>query len=378
MVFSSSIFLFLFLPIVLFVYYAVRYEFQNIVLLIASLLFYSWGEPKYVFIMLISIFLNYYLGLWIAKTYAFKRVILILAVVCNIGLLFVFKYLGFTVRIVNTLFGSAWTIPEIALPIGISFYTFQSLSYIIDLYFGKVKVQKDLYKLALYISLFPQLIAGPIVRYADISLMIDGRSVTKEGFGDGALRFMKGFSKKILIADQLAPLADTAFSGMNSSVFLNWAGMIAYTLQIYFDFSGYSDMAIGLGKMFGFDFLENFNYPYISESMQEFWRRWHISLSTWFRDYVYIPLGGSRRGGGGYLSESDFCVRIDRALAWREFHIYRMGIVSCVFSMLGTNGSEKGTGKDAMDISPYLCYMRVYDWLGVLSSGYYLGSGSIC
>ena len=295
MVFSSSIFLFLFLPITLFSYYIMPAKGKNIVLLIASLFFYAWGEPVYVFLMLLSIGVNYALGLRIERENAQKRIFLILAVAYDLAVLFLFKYLNFTVGIINRIAHTSFE-TNVALPIGISFYTFQIMSYIIDVYRGNVKAQRSILDLALYVSLFPQLIAGPIVRYVDVEKQIAERSTSWEKAEEGAVRFAVGFSKKVLIADRLSSLVETAFSGSCPSILVNWVGILAYTLQIYFDFSGYSDMAIGLGKFFGFEFLENFNYPYISRSIQEFWRRWHISLSSWFRDYLYIPLGGSRKG----------------------------------------------------------------------------------
>lgn len=296
MVFSSTIFLFVFLPVVIVLYFLSADKYRNIILLLASLFFYAWGEPKNIAVMLISILVNYGLGFLVAENQKGRSLFLVLSVVYNLGVLFVFKYLNFTVNTLNLVFGSDIHIKEILLPIGISFYTFQIMSYVIDVYRGNVKVQKNLINLALYVSLFPQLIAGPIVRYVDVEKQLLVRTTTLENAYTGCMRFAIGFSKKVLLADQLAKLADTAFEGAYPSILLNWAGIIAYALQIFFDFSGYSDMAIGLGKIFGFDFPENFNYPYISKSIQEFWRRWHISLSSWFKDYLYIPLGGSRAG----------------------------------------------------------------------------------
>lgn len=294
MVFSSTIFLFFFLPICLLLYYIVPYKFKNFLLLMVSLVFYSWGEPRNILIMLMSIVANYYFGILLEQK-KYKK-FLWLFLVFDIGVLFVFKYLNFVVSIVSKLLNVPIEIPGIALPIGISFFTFQIISYIIDVYREDVKAQHNIVYLALYISLFPQLIAGPIVRYIDIEKQIINRKITNEKICAGVDRFIIGFSKKILIADQLANFVEVAFSGRNVSILTNWVGILAYTLQIYYDFSGYSDMAIGIGKMFGFDFLENFDYPYISKSVKEFWRRWHISLGAWFRDYVYIPLGGSRKG----------------------------------------------------------------------------------
>lgn len=295
MVFSSSFFLFAFLPAVLFLYFIVDRKFKNLVLLLASLFFYGWGEPKNVFLMLLAILINYVCGLGIEKDEKRKNLYLIIAVVFDLGNLFVFKYLNFSVDTVNSIFGLDIHLRNIALPIGISFYTFQIMSYIIDVYRKEVPAQRNILNLALYLSLFPQLIAGPIVRYIDVEKEIKTRESTWNGIYSGVMRFCVGFSKKVLLADQLSSLVDIAFSGV-PSMLLKWVGIIAYALQIYFDFSGYSDMAIGLGEIFGFHFLENFNYPYISRSIKEFWRRWHISLSTWFRDYLYIPLGGSRKG----------------------------------------------------------------------------------
>jgi len=291
MVFSSSVFLLLFLPIVIAIYYnpvVKARSFRNVFLLLASLAFYAWGEPVFVFIMFASIAVNWMLALNINKAK------LVIAIALDIGLLFVFKYANFTAGNLGLV------IPKISLPIGISFFTFQMLSYMIDVYRGKAQPQKNFLNCALYISLFPQLVAGPIVRYTDIEKQINNRKETWDDFSEGLKRFMVGLGKKLLIANNCALAADAAFDSFGNGVEIGtafaWLGAVAYTLQIFFDFSGYSDMAIGLGRMFGFKFLENFNYPYISASITEFWRRWHISLSSWFRDYVYIPLGGSRVG----------------------------------------------------------------------------------
>ncbi|MCR5775575.1 MAG: MBOAT family protein [Lachnospiraceae bacterium] len=296
MVFSSTTFLFIFLPLLLVVYFVAGTKYRNAILLLASLFFYAWGEPKYILLLIISILFNYVSGLLMDKIVSHKKLILIITLVYDLGMLFVFKYLNFTVEILRNTIGLNMEIQSLALPIGISFYTFQIMSYIIDVYKKNIPVQKNISKLALYIAFFPQLIAGPIVRYSDIEKQLSYRTTSVENIRKGMIMFAIGFSKKILIADQLAPLADNCFSMNYPSVFAYWTGAIAYTLQIYFDFSGYSNMAIGLGKIFGFDFPENFNFPYISQSIQEFWRRWHISLGSWFRDYLYIPLGGSRKG----------------------------------------------------------------------------------
>lgn len=294
MVFSSTIFLFLFLPILLAIYFLIEKKYTNYVLLIASLFFYAWGEPKNVFLMIVTIIINYILGIGIEKYKNYAKQILFGAIIFDIGILFFFKYLNFTINTINDFFTTGISIQEIVLPIGISFYTFQIISYVVDVYRGKVNAQHNIIHLALYVSLFPQLIAGPIVRYIDIEKQINERDVTLEKFYVGVIRFAIGFSKKVLIADQLAPLVDMYFTGVYSSIFSSWIVILACIFQVYFDFSGYSDMAIGLGKMFGFDFLENFNYPYSSKSVQEIWQRWHISLMSWLKDYVYIPLGGSR------------------------------------------------------------------------------------
>ncbi len=298
MVFSSPIFLFAFFPALLLVYFITRGRIRNWVLVLASLFFYAFGEPKMVLLMMFSILVNYIAGILIERSTVYRKMILVLAVIYNLAVLFVFKYLNFAIDTINTVFSSSMTVARIALPIGISFYTFQIMSYVIDVYREKCAAQRDLVSLALYISLFPQLIAGPIVRYVDIEKQIRERKSTLDSVYQGFLRFGLGFAKKILLADQLAQLVDTVFAGQYISVPLYWIGAVAYALQIYYDFSGYSDMAIGLGKIFGFEFAENFNYPYIAASVREFWRRWHISLSTWFRDYLYFPLGGSRKGKG--------------------------------------------------------------------------------
>lgn len=308
MIFSSTLFLFMFLPIVIAIYFLINDKIKNGWLLIASLFFYSWGEPKYLFLMLFSILFNYILGIVIE---AFKKkddkisskVFLGITVAFDIGMLFYFKYFDFFVTNVNYILSVQLPLKNIALPIGISFYTFQIMSYVIDVYRGNVQAQKNILNLGLYISFFPQLIAGPIVRYIDIENQIQERKVNIEQVYGGIRGFIVGFSKKILLADQLAPLVDAVFAQNGISAPSAWIGIIAYSLQIYFDFSGYSDMAIGLGKIFGFEFVKNFDFPYISKSIKEFWRRWHISLSTWFKDYVYIPLGGSRcKPGRSYMN----------------------------------------------------------------------------
>lgn len=299
MVFSSTIFLFIFLPVTLAMYFICNDRFKNTWLLLSSLFFYSWGEPKYLLLMLFSVSLNYVLALIInhfknGNRIVPARIVLALTVISNLACLVYFKYWDFLIDNVNQIFSTQITLKHIALPVGISFFTFQAMSYVIDVYRGDAMVQKNILNLGLYISLFPQLIAGPIVRYVDIEKQLTNRKSDINQIYDGIKMFIIGFSKKILIADQLASLSDSAFAGNGFSAPGAWIGALAYSLQIFFDFSGYSDMAVGLGKMFGFEFVNNFNFPYISKSIKEFWRRWHISLSTWFRDYVYIPLGGSR------------------------------------------------------------------------------------
>lgn len=299
MLFSSIIFLFYFLPITLLVYFIVPKKAKNAVLLIASIFFYSWGEPVYVFLMLFSAIFNYFMAIDIGREKAWGesgKKTLIFTVIVNLFILSFFKYYGFLMDTINGILGTHISYTALALPIGISFYTFQALSYIFDVYRGNVKIQVNPLKFALYLALFPQLIAGPIVKYKDIALQLNNREVTLEKFGAGTRRFIIGLGKKVILANNLGAIhaGVLAMTGDEISVLTHWIGIIAYTLQIYFDFSGYSDMAIGLGKMFGFEFLENFNYPYISKTITEFWRRWHMSLSTWFREYVYIPLGGNR------------------------------------------------------------------------------------
>ncbi len=303
MVFSSITFVFLFLPSVLAAYFLVPKSFRNTVLLAFSLLFYFWGSPEQFYLIIIAILGNYLLGLWVNEANLKgkgRKFALLGSIVFNFGLLFYFKYFNFFMDTLNGLLGELGSGPlrytQVVLPIGISFFIFQGASYVFDLYKGLVPVQKNLLKFALYKALFPQLIAGPIVRYIDVYKEIEARIVSPSLFLSGVSRFIVGLGKKVIIANGLASVADQVFAlpANELTASLAWLGIVAYTFQIYFDFSGYSDMAIGMGWMFGFHFLENFNYPYISRSITEFWRRWHISLSTWFRDYLYIPLGGNR------------------------------------------------------------------------------------
>ncbi len=303
MLFSSMVFLFLFLPIVLMLYYASPRKVRNLILFVFSLVFYAWGEPKYVFLMIASTIVAYITGLLADKTKKGRKpwvpkVSLIVAILWNMGLLLFFKYTNFFIENANSIFGLSIEKMGLVMPIGISFYSFQTLSYVIDVYRGDVKAQKNYLTLGTYVALFPQLIAGPIVRYKDVAEQMAKRKETISNFAQGVHRFTIGLGKKVILANSIGALFDAISNSPQDqmSVTASWMGIIAYTFQIYFDFSGYSDMAIGLGKMFGFDFLENFNYPYISDSITEFWRRWHMSLSSWFRDYVYIPLGGNRKG----------------------------------------------------------------------------------
>ena len=296
MLFSSIPFLYYFLPLVIISYLLVPFKLKNTILLIFSLVFYGWGEPRYVIFMIVSILSGYVLGLLIEKYQETKlsKLFLICSLVISLGMLGYFKYTDFFISNINSIFNTSIPLLRIALPIGISFYTFQILSYTIDVYRKDVPAQRNLISLATYIALFPQLIAGPIVRYSDVEKQLNYRTHSKEKFALGMRRFIMGLSKKILIANQLGELCDIFLVSNDKSVLFYWLYAISFMLHIYFDFSGYSDMAIGLGKMFGFDFLENFNYPYVSKSITEFWRRWHMSLGSWFRDYVYIPLGGNR------------------------------------------------------------------------------------
>ncbi len=300
------IFLAVLLPVTLLLYYILPTKLRNFWLLVVSLIFYSWGEPVYILLMLFSIALNYSCGLIIGHIDSNnspsrnrnKKIALVIAVVINIGLLFVFKYADFAIGSYNAIFGRHVHLLKIALPIGISFYTFQAMSYVIDVYRGKVKSNRNIVNFAAYITMFPQLIAGPIVRYKTIEKELRDRKVTVDDFYDGIIRFTIGLGKKVLIANNVAMLFReiTTIEAGKLSTSMAWLAVLAFTIQIYFDFSGYSDMAIGMGRMLGFHFLENFDYPYESKSITEFWRKWHISLSTWFKEYVYIPLGGNRKG----------------------------------------------------------------------------------
>ena len=298
MLFSSMTFVFMFLPIVCSVYLLARKDLQNYILLIASILFYAWGEPRYLAIMFLTILVNYVGANYISrsKNQKHRKLLLMATIIVDLSFLFYFKYFNFVMDNINAVFNMDIKFIDVVMPIGISFYTFQAMSYVIDVYRKEVKAQRDIYKLALYITLFPQLVAGPIVKYHDVDEQISNRDVTFDKVTYGVKRFIIGLSKKMLIANTLGAVADKIFNqpveAFNATT--AWIGAFAYSLQLFYDFSGYSDMAIGLGAIFGFKFLENFNYPYISRSITEFWRRWHLSLSTWFKEYLYIPLGGNR------------------------------------------------------------------------------------
>ena len=295
MVFSNLIFLYLFLPVCLIAYFfCPGIRAKNAVLILFSLIFYAWGEPVYLLLMIASAAVNWYFGLLIERRR--KKIFLILALVLDLGCLAVFKYAGFFVENLNAVFGASIPVPQIALPIGISFYTFQTMSYTIDVYRGLVPPQRNIVDFGAYVTLFPQLIAGPIVQYKTVAYDLEHRRESVSEASEGLQRLVIGLGKKVLIANQMGAIWEDIAAMSDPTAVTAWIGAIAYTFQIYFDFSGYSDMAIGLGHFFGFHFLENFNYPYESRSVTEFWRRWHISLTTWFREYLYIPLGGSRKG----------------------------------------------------------------------------------
>ncbi len=366
MVFSSAPFIFIFLPVVWLLHLAVKNRtWQNVILVVASLLFYAYGEPYFVAVMVASVAFNYLFAILMASFEKIKKPILVLSVIFNLAMIGDFKYAGFFVESINAVSGASLPVPQIALPIGISFFTFQAMSYVIDVYRDPALVQKNFGKVLLYISFFPQLIAGPIVKYHDVMEYIDGRKIEADGVAAGIRRFIFGLAKKLLIANTCGLIADNMFNLSPDTMSLGtaWLGAVCYSLQIFFDFSGYSDMAIGLGAMFGFKFLENFDHPYISGSMKEFWRRWHISLSTWFKEYMYIPMGGNRKGkarteinkllvffftGMWHGASWNFilwgmihgigCVVEDivspkRDKPWKRFfgHVYTMLIVICAF-----------------------------------------------
>ena len=297
MVFNSIFFIFCFLPVFMMIYYLVPGKLRNLLLFLGSLIFYAWGEPVYVILMLFSSIFNYYMGTELERLYYDDRkqkINLIFSIIINLAVLVFFKYYGFLLNTIGGIIGIHIPHPELSLPIGLSFYTFRNLSYLFDIYLSKVSAQRNFLTFAVYSTMFPYTSAGPIVRYTDIETQLKQRTINIFKFGIGAELFVKGLAKKVLLADNLSVLYSSICGHPQMSVFTSWLGILAYTMQLYFDFSGYSDMAIGLGKMLGFDFNKNFDYPYISTSVSEFWRRWHISLGSWFRDYIYIPLGGSR------------------------------------------------------------------------------------
>lgn len=352
MVFSSTVFIFAFLPITLLGYYLLKGRIKNYWLLVMSLGFFGWSQPRYLWVIILNIAINYCGAMLLAKWQRWRKQILAGTVVANLVILFYFKYYMFTVNSINELLGQSFAVKNVILPIGISFFTFQGMSYVIDVYREDVEVQKNPFSLALYITLFPQLIAGPIVRYKDIVIDATKRVVKFDDLYEGIRRFIIGLAKKVIIANTLAVTVDSVWSsGANANTWsVAWLASIAYTLQIYFDFAGYSDMAIGLGRMFGFHFNENFNLPYISKNITEFWRRWHISLSSWFRDYVYIPLGGNRKHVYLNLAIVFLLTGIWHGAAW---NFIAWGIWNGIFILVeryikakkGTNENESAVAK---------------------------------
>ena len=366
MVFSSLIFLWLFLPMVIILYFVARDCIKNVLLLLASLIFYAWGEPIYVCVMLFSILVNYGMALSIERSEKnVKKFFLILDIVFNLVLLGYFKYFTFLTDIWNGLTGKKADALNIVLPIGISFFTFQILSYIIDLYRGKYQAQKSIMNLALYISFFPQLIAGPIVKYIDINQQLIQRQCTLEKTGEGIRRFIYRLGKKVIIANIIAYCVDEIFGldYINLTGVLAWLGAILYSLQIYYDFSGYSDMAIGLGKIFGFEFCENFHYPYMSSSIQEFWKRWHISLGTWFKEYVYIPLGGNRNGGVRTCVNLMIVFGLTGLWHGANFNFIFWGLYHGFFSILERIGLRKVLKKHKVVAHIYTMLIVIIGWV---------------
>lgn len=383
MIFSSAIFLFVFLPLLLMVYFIPFHSrrYKNFILLLASLLFYWWGSPVFIFIMLFSIVVNWWLGLAIDRHRAYTNYYVLIACIYNLGILFIFKYLGFFSQNIAMLLKNDDLIVEIALPIGISFFTFQMLSYVFDVAKQEALCQKNVFDVALYVVMFPQLVAGPIVRYETVAKEIEERKENIDDFSDGMCRFIQGLAKKVILANNLGVLVDLIFEGNTHqiSVLVAWIGAIAYTLQIFYDFSGYSDMAIGLGRIFGFHFLENFDFPYISKSISEFWRRWHISMGTWFRDYVYFPLGGSRVNSKGKLIRNLFVVWALTGL-WHgaNWTFIVWGILYFVLICIEKfTGIEKRMGRVVSHI--YTMFFVVLGWVlfradSLLDAGVYIKS----
>lgn len=362
MVFSSTIFLFLFLPATMMGYYLLKEKYRNYWLLLVSLIFFTWSQPRYCWLILVSILINYAGALLIANK-LHKKVVLTFIVCLNIFVLFYYKYYNFAIESFNVFLGTNIALKNIVLPIGISFFTFQGMSYVIDVYREEVSSQKNPCKVALYIALFPQLVAGPIVRYKSIAKEIDNRKIIIMDFVSGIERFIIGLSKKAILANTLAATADAIWAqgAGNNAVTVAWLGSIAYSLQIYFDFSGYSDMAIGLGRMFGFHFDENFNYPYVSKSITEFWRRWHISLSSWFRDYVYIPLGGNRKHVYSNLAIIFLLTGIWHGAAW---HFVVWGVWHGVFVLTERLiRNKKKIATETITCNKGTCVKKYLSWI---------------
>lgn len=360
MVFSSVTFLFVFLPITLVIYFLFKGALRNYWLLAMSLLFFSWSQPQFLWVICLSVLINYFGGVLISLFKKISKLILFGVVTANLLILFYFKYLGFVVDTINSFTNFSFSCNDIVLPIGISFFTFQGVSYVIDVYRSTVPVQKNPVKVALYIMLFPQLIAGPIVRYTDVLKDIDDRNISADKFVYGIERFIIGLAKKVIIANSLAEIVDSIWNQgtLGSMCSVAWLGSIAYTLQIYFDFSGYSDMAIGLGRMLGFHFPENFDLPYISRSISEFWRRWHISLSSWFRDYVYIPLGGNKKYKARNLAIVFLLTGIWHGAAW-NFVLW--GIWNGVFVIIEYYSKKKANYRNKKPVP-----MRLKEVLGLI------------
>lgn len=367
MVFSSAIFLLMFLPIVFILNYFCKKEYSNILLLIASLIFYAWGEPYLVLLMMFSVIINWAIGKAIDRYEGnTKKMYLVIGIVCDLTILGYYKYAGFFISTINKIVHREWLpVPNIVLPIGISFFTFQAISYIVDVYRGDTECSPKIVNVALYISFFPQLIAGPIVKYREINKQIEERNITWWKVSSGFKRFIYGLAKKVLISNVLGMCVDTIYSYDITVIDIRaaWIGALAYTFQIYYDFSGYSDMAIGLGKMFGFDILENFNYPYLSKSISGFWRRWHISLGSWFREYVYIPLGGNKKGKVRTYVNLAIVFFLTGLWHGADFSFILWGLYHGFFSIVERMGFKKVLNKSKI-ISTLYCFLVVnFGWV---------------